>query len=71
MEKFFIPLDESFELTNISRSQGFKRVKLGLWAPVRYIGSKPGVLPDELSAYLKTLPTERTHRRGGYKPKGD
>lgn len=66
MDKFAIPLVESFELAGISRPKGYKRAKAGQWAPVHYIDSIPVVLRDELLTFLKTLPTERTHKRGGY-----
>jgi hypothetical protein len=68
MDRFAIPLVESFELAGIRRGKGYSLAKAGRWAPVHYIDSNPVVLRDEFLSFLKTLPTERTHKRGGYRP---
>lgn len=62
-----VSLAESFEIAGISRAKGNQLVKEKRWAPVRYIDSKPFCFLDELSDYLRSLPTESTSKRGGYR----
>ena len=68
MNKLAYSVEESFEIAGgVSRSTGYSRMRAGTWAPVRYINGKPVVLHDELIEFLRALPTERTHKRGGYR----
>ena len=65
MERISYSLAEAFEVASISRALGYRLVKQGHFAPVHYVCAKPVVLRDELVAYLRSLPTVRTHKRGG------
>jgi predicted site-specific integrase-resolvase len=65
MEPLAFSLAEAFDLARISRAKGYELVRDGKFAPVRYQGGRTIVLRQDLETYLQSLPTERTHKRGG------